>query len=190
MSCPLSNFTAATQSSAPPVRVPRASSAASTPGSETWTRSAGNETARAGRRRVHVLVVTPRRWPTAPRAPASGRRPSRRRTAGGRAACAEQDQAQPARMRNQYVGRGRGDRSVEQHDAAVGDPLHDAVEGGQRRHLGRGQAPGMGVLAHRKADRAERAADLAVVGVASARPGGIVDPVGYDEMDRRHSGRS
>ena len=38
--------------------VPLASSAASTPGSATWTRSAGNEYSSSSRRRVHALVVT------------------------------------------------------------------------------------------------------------------------------------
>jgi hypothetical protein len=31
---------------------------------------------------------------------------------------------------------------------------------------------------------------VAIVGVSATRPTGIVDPVGYDEMDARHRGRS
>ena len=57
-SWPLSNVTAATQSSDPPAVVPVARSAASTAGSATCTRSAGNAYISSSRRRVHALVVT------------------------------------------------------------------------------------------------------------------------------------
>ena len=57
-SCPLPAVTAATHSSAPPAALPVARSAASTAGSATCTRSAGNGYSSSSRRRVHALVVT------------------------------------------------------------------------------------------------------------------------------------
>ena len=102
----------------------------------------------------------------------------------------EHDQSQPARLRDQHLGGGRGDQPVEQHDGVVRDLLDDAGESRVGRRIGSRPAAGHGVLAHRPADRTERVADPPVVGVASARPGRIVDAVGDDDVHRRHSGRS
>ena len=102
----------------------------------------------------------------------------------------EHDQAQPARLRHHHLGGRRGDQPVEQNDGVVGDPPDDAIEGGERRRVGRRPGAGYGVLVHQPADRGEPAAEMAVVGVASARPGRVVDAIGYNEMHLRHSDRS
>ena len=102
----------------------------------------------------------------------------------------EHDQPQPARLRHQHLGGRRGDQPVEQHDGVVGDLLDDAGEGGARRRVGPRPGAGYGVLVHRPAERGEPAADLAVIDVASARPGRVVDAVRDDDVHRRHSGRS
>ena len=74
--------------------------------------------------------------------------------------------------------------------APSGIRCDDAGEGGERRRVGSRPGAGHGVLVHRPAERGEPAADLAVVGVAAARPGRVVDAVGHDDVHRRHSGRS
>ena len=178
-SCPLPEVTAATHSSAPPPPVPGASSAASTAGSATCTRSAGNRYSSSSRLRAHALVVTTRGGTREDRAlprpgllgPVIGRAIAQRHVH-------EHDQPQPARLRHQRLGGRRGDQSVEQHDGVVGDPPDDVGEGGARRRVGSRPAARHGVLVHRPADRGEPPADAAVIGVAAARPGRVVDALG------------
>ena len=117
------------------------------------------------------------------------------RAVGGRAMAQrhvhEHDQPQPARLRHQHPGCRRGDQAVEQHDGAVGDPL-------RRRRRGRRTTPRR-VAARSRARRARAPTSrpaasprqtLAVIDVASARPGRVVDAVGYDDVHRLHSDRS
>ena len=73
--------------------------------------------------------------------------------------------------------------------ASSGIRSHDVGEGGDRGRVGSWPAAGYRVLVHRPTERAESAAELAVIRVAPARPAGIVDAVRYDDMHRRHSGR-
>ena len=102
----------------------------------------------------------------------------------------ERDQPQPARVGHQHLRGGRGDQPVEQHHGVVGDPLDDAGEGGVRRCVRSRPGAGNGVLSHRPAGLGESPADPAVIGVASARPGGIVDALGDHDVHRPHSARS
>ena len=90
----------------------------------------------------------------------------------------EHDLPQPVRLGDEHVGRRRGDQPVEQHDRAVRQPLERAREIAHDLHL------------HRPAERGELVADPAVVGVAAARPRGVVDPLGDEDVDVGHSGRS
>ena len=190
-SCPLPGVTAATQSSASPAAVPGARPAASTPGSATCTRSAGSAYSSASRRRVHALVVTTAaaaartsrsRARTAPASPSGGRWPSgmctsttcRSRRACGTSASGAADAISPSSSTTAPSGIRPTARARAAWPAAPG----------------RGQAPGDGVLVHRPAERGEPSADPAVVDVAAARPRGIVDALGDDDVDLRHSGRS
>ena len=102
----------------------------------------------------------------------------------------EHHQPQPARLRHQHLRGRRGDQPVEQHDGAVGDPPDDAGEGGVRRSAGPRPGAGHGVDVHRPARVGELAAHPAVIGVASGRPGRIVDAIRHHNMHRRHSARS
>ena len=102
----------------------------------------------------------------------------------------EHHQPQPARLRQQHLRGRRGDQPVEQHDGAVGDPVDDTREGGVRRCAGPRPGAGHGVDVHRPARVGELAAHPAVIRVASARPGRIVDAVRHHNMHRRHSARS
>ena len=102
----------------------------------------------------------------------------------------EHDLPQPARLRHERLGGGGGDQPVEQHHGAVGDPRDGAREGGVPRRAGPRPGAGDRMLVHRPAERGELAADPAVVGVAAARPRGVVDALGDDDVDLRHSGRS
>ena len=70
---------------------------------------------------------------------------------------------------------------------ALGD---GAREGGVPRLAGPRPGAGHAVLVHRPAERGEPSADLAVVGVATARPRRVVDAVRDDDVDRAHSDRS
>ena len=187
-SCPLSRVTGATQSSASPAALPGARPAASTPGSATCTRSAGSAYSSPSRRRVHALVVT-----TAAAAARTSR--SRRGDLVIQRAVAQRhvhqdDLPQPARVRHERLGGGGRDQPVEQDHGAVRNPPDRACQGGVPR--GAGSRPGAGhrVLVHRPAERGEPSADPAVVGVAAARPRGVVDSLGHDDVDLRHSGRS
>ena len=103
----------------------------------------------------------------------------------------EHDQPQPARVRHEHLGDRRGDQPVEQHDGVVGDPPDDVRRG--RRATPRRVAASCRATACSCTDQPiarEPAADPAVVGVAAARPGRVVDAVGDDDVHRRHSGRS
>ena len=190
-SCPLSGVTAATQSSASPAAVPGARPAASTPGSATCTRSAGSAYSSASRRRVHALVVTTAaaaartsrsRARTAPASSSGGRWPSgmctsttcRSRPACGTSASGAADAISPSSSTTAPSGIRPTARASAACPAAPG----------------RGQAPGDAMLVHRPAERGEPAADLAVVRVAAARPRRVVDALGDDDVDLRHSGRS
>ena len=102
----------------------------------------------------------------------------------------EHDLPQPACVRHERVGGGGRDQPVEQHHGAVRDPLHGARESGVPRRAGPRPGAGDRMLVHRPAERGEPSADLAVVGVAAARPCGVVDALGDDDVDLRHSGRS
>ena len=102
----------------------------------------------------------------------------------------QHDQAQPASLGHEHLGSARGEESVEQRHRTIGDLPHHTSQGSEGRRVRARPAPDHGVLAHRPAERAEAPADLAVVGVASARPARVIDAVGYDEMHCRHSRRS
>ena len=47
-----------------------------------------------------------------------------------------------------------------------------------------------GVLVNRPAKRPQAVGEMAVIGVAAARPGGVVDAVGHDDVHGAHTGRS
>ena len=139
---------------------------------------------RPGDRRVHPLVVT-----TA----AADRRTSRSReriasasSHGGRAraACAR---APPAAARLAWPHEHRRgaarDEAVDQHDRAVGDPASARARAPCSAAPARGQAPRPRVRAP-TSPAGEAAADPPVVGVAAARPPGVVDAVGHDDVDR------
>ena len=64
----------------------------------------------------------------------------------------EHDQPQTARLRHEYLRGRRGNEPVEQHDGAIGDPLHGAGKGGERRRVGSAPEAGYGVLVHRPAE--------------------------------------
>ena len=63
-------------------------------------------------------------------------------------------------------------------------------QGGKRPGIGARPVPGHGVLVHHPSAVAQLTADQAVVGVASTGPGGIVDALGYDDIQDCHSDRS
>ena len=102
----------------------------------------------------------------------------------------EHDLPQPACVRHERFGGGGRDQPVEQHHGAVRDLLHGAREGGVPRRPGPRPGAGDRMLLHRPAERGELSADPAVVGVAAARLRGVVDALGDDDVDRRHSDRS
>ena len=181
-SCPLSGVNAATHSSESPATLPGARRAASTPGSDTCTRSAGSAYSSPSRRRVHALVVTTAaaasrtsrsRARTAPASPSGGRWPS--------GMCTSTTCLQPARLRHERLGGGGGDQPIEQHHGAIRNPPNGAREGGGVAH---------GVLPHGPAQRGEPVADAAVVGVAAARPRRVVDALRDDDVHLGHSCRS
>ena len=102
----------------------------------------------------------------------------------------ERDETQPVRLGHQHLRSRRGDEPVEQREGAVGDVLDDAGERRVRRCVGSRPGARHGVDVHRPAALGERTADPAVVDVASARPGRIVDAVRYDDVHCGHSARS
>jgi hypothetical protein len=102
----------------------------------------------------------------------------------------EHDLPQPPRLRHERVGGGGRDQAVEQHHGAVRDRPDGARQGGAPRLIGPRPGAGDRMLVHRPAERGEPPADTAVVGVAAARPRRIVDALGDDDVDLRHSGRS
>jgi hypothetical protein len=102
----------------------------------------------------------------------------------------EHDQVEAARLRHDHLGRRRSDEPIEEHEGVAWDPLDDRFECGKRSQVAAGPRTGDGVLVHGPVGRREAAGESAVVDVASARPGGVVDAVGHDEVHRRHSGRS
>ena len=187
-SWPLPGITAATQSSAPPVVVPGERGAASTPGSATCTRSPGNEYSSSSVRLLHALVVTTE-------AAAERTAPSRVR-ASLSAVSWPSGMCTSATRRSRFAWGTSTSGAVEATSpsssarAPSGISLDDAGERCVRRCVGSRPGARHGVDVHRPADLGERAADLAVVGVASARPGRIVDAVRYDDVDCRHSARS
>jgi hypothetical protein len=93
----------------------------------------------------------------------------------------EDDLPQPSGVRDERLGRGGRDQPVQQHHGAVRYPPDGAREGGVAAH---------GVLVHGPAERGEPAADPAVVRVAAAGPGRVVDARRDDDVDLAHSGRS
>jgi hypothetical protein len=102
----------------------------------------------------------------------------------------EHDQPQAVRLRHEHLRGGRGDQPVEQHDGVIGDLPQGLFEGRERCRVGTAPEAGDVALVCRPAVRAEFAAEVAVVGVAAARPGRIVDAVGHDDVGVPHSGRS
>ena len=181
-SWPLPGITDATQSSAPPVAVPGARAAASTPGSATCTRSAASAYSSSSASGPAARRDDRGGGCRAPRPPVPGRR---RPPGRPQRHVHERDQPQPARLRHQHLRGRRGDQPVEQHHGAVGNPPDDAGERGVGGLVGPRPGAGHGVHAHRPADRCQAAADPAVVGVAAARPGRVVDAVGDDDVHRR-----
>ena len=102
----------------------------------------------------------------------------------------EDDEPQAPRLRGQHFRRGRSDEPVEQDERPVGDPADGTRKGAERLRVGPRPRSGNFVDVHRPARRGEAASNPAVVGVASARPGRVVDACGDDEMDGVHSARS
>ena len=66
----------------------------------------------------------------------------------------------------------------------------DAIQGRERRGVRWLPEAEDRVLVHRPAGGREPATEVAVIDIASARPGRVVDAVGYDEVHRPQSGRS
>ena len=152
-----------------------------------------------GRQRVQLPQPAPR--PCARRDDRAGRRedlalarPDRAGLVVARAVAQrhvhEHDLPQPARVRHERLGGGGRDQPVEQHHGAVRDPPDGARERGVPRSAGPRPGAGHGMLVHRPAERAEPSADPAVVGVAATRPRGVVDALGDDDVELRHSARS
>ena len=178
-SWPLPGVTAATQSSAPPPAVPGASSAASTP-------RLGDVHALA---RQRVQLEQAAAGPGARRDDGRGGR-EHRALALRRVVVAlpaperhvhEHDQPQPARLRHEHLGRGarrparRAARRRRRGSARGRAPRAAPTRVGPRPRAGhRARAP--------PAERGEPAADAAVVGVAAARPGRVVDALGDDDV--------
>ena len=102
----------------------------------------------------------------------------------------EHNLPQPVRLRHERLGGGGRDQPVEQHHGAIRNPPDGAREGSVPRLAGPRPGAGHGVLVHRPAERGEPSADVAVVGVATARPRRVVDALREDDVDLRHSGRS
>jgi hypothetical protein len=92
----------------------------------------------------------------------------------------EHDLSEPTGLRYERPGRSGRDQPVEQRHGAIRDP-RDGV-----REVG---GPGHRMLVHRPAAFGEPSADSAVVCVATARPRRVVDALGDDDVDLRHSGR-
>jgi hypothetical protein len=102
----------------------------------------------------------------------------------------EHDLPQPVRLRHERLRGGRRDQPVEQDHRAVRDPPDGAREGGVARRAEPREGVGDRMLVHRPAELGEASADAAVVGVAAARAPGVVDALGDDDVDVRHSARS
>ena len=94
----------------------------------------------------------------------------------------ERGEAQSAGVALEHLGGRARDQPVEEHDSVVGDAPQNAVQRGEGRGVGRPPESGHGMLVHRPAQGGEPAADAAVIDVAAAGAGRVVDAVGNDGM--------
>jgi len=102
----------------------------------------------------------------------------------------EHDLPQPARLRHERFRGGGRDQAVEKDNGAIGNPPDGAREGRVPGLAAPRPGTGHRVLVHRPAELGEPQADSAVVCVATARPGWVVDALRDDDVDLAHSARS
>jgi hypothetical protein len=96
-------------------------------------------------------------------------------------------EAQPPGRGRDQVGDAACDEPVEEDDAAVRQVPEHAGEVRVRARCGTRPRPRDRVLAHLPAEGGQLAAHPAVVGVAAARRGRVVDAAGHDDV--HHAGR-